>query len=197
MAIERSLVVENGEDLYSNVHGVGTIILNERDEILVGTELQDKEMRHRKRGQLSIPMESLKLFERNDENALIRASLSEVLSGENIDVIRRGLREIGHEGPIALDEEGTQGALVVFRWIEDPNIMPFIAATPEEFSDLKWLDQGSLLEHGDVRRYVRPFLEFARNSGMLNRMSNVEIGALRGFNPGTYHRYRELFGDVS
>lgn len=183
-------------ELYPTIKGVGTIVLNKRGDILVGTELNGKEENHRKQGQLSIPMETLKDFERKSPIALVRASLSEISNSATIGKLMQGLREVGHGGPIQLDMEGTQGALVVFRWIDNPDEMPFVEAVPSEFVNLTWMNTDLLLGSPNLRPYVSPFIEFAASNGMLNCMPTREIEALRQFNSDSYLKYRDLFPDV-
>ena len=196
MVSDREPIVHSEQELYPTIRGVGTVVLNSRNQVLVGTELQDKDSNHRKKGQMSIPMETLKGIERNSEISLVRVALSEILGDSNMKRLSDGLREVGHGGPIALDAEGTQGAVVVFRWAEDPDEMPFVSAVPGEFSDLHWIDLDELRYAPNTRPYVHPFLDFAEGAGMLNGMPTSEISALRGHNPNSYLRFRDLYSDV-
>lgn len=191
-------LIDIGKEIgeFANIRGVGTIIVNPNGEILVGKEMLAKKNHKRQVGQLSIPLETVKPYERKNKNALLLASLTEIVTDDCIDVVRKGLREVTIDGPIYLEEGEVSGALSVFHWVLDSDEMPFIPSVPEEFGELRWMDPQQVMESEKLRPYAATLIKYAEVKGFLNGVEDREIPILSKYSPNQYSAVRELYPDV-
>ena len=120
----------SNENRFESIKGIGTIILNNNRQILVGTETKDKPAHRRTAGMTSIPIETVKPFERRNEKGLLLAGLAEVVTDDNIGLMRENLHEVGvMEEPVVVDREhDISAAVAVFHWKGDPEVNPFLPA---------------------------------------------------------------------
>lgn len=193
---ERKIGAYEENERFANIRGVGAIILNSNGEILVGREMLAKRNHNRQVGQLSIPLETVKPYERRNRNALILASLSEIVTDNCIENVRKGLREVTVDGPVYLGENGVSGALSVFHWTLNPEEMPFIPSVPEEFSELQWMQPQEVVQSERLRPYASILIRYAENAGLLNGAEDREIPILNKYRPNQYSEVRELYPDV-
>lgn len=184
------------KDAFKNTRGVGTIVMNANHEILVGTEKLAKRDHARQVGEISIPLETFKSFERGNMNAVRLAALSEITTEENIDDLRKNLREAALQGPVPLGENGIEGALAVFHWVGDPSEMPFIPSVPGEFGDLQWMQPGVVISLSNVRSYAELLIRYADDKGLLNGLSNRPVPLLEKLNVSRYSAIRDDKVDV-
>lgn len=175
----------------SGVNGVCTLILNSRGEVLVGREAIAKESHDRQRGQISIPMETLKSFERTNKKAMVLAAITEIITDNNVSVLQQQLYEAVVVGPVQLNNNGITGAIAVFHWKGDPGCMPFEPSVEEEFNGLKWMKPGKVLEDCSVRPFTTVVLNYAEENGLLNGLPDRPMLALYGLKPSRLMEIRE------
>lgn len=181
-------------EVFSATHGVCAIILNGRHEILVGREMKSREEHDRVSGQLSIPMESLKAFERRNQTAMMLAALSEVTTDANVARLSEGLREAGISGPVELNDH-IQGAVAVFHWMKDPGEMPFAPSSPE-FGQFQWMKPEEFLREENIRPFAVRTLDYAQQNGLMNGLLTKPITTLSSFHPERYNMARDIYPDV-
>lgn len=186
------------ESDFSCIKGIGTIILNTKDQLLVGTEMEDKPAHKRAVGMISVPIETVKPFERTNMRGLMLAGLAEVATDQNIMELKEGLHTLGIiETPVVVDPENDiSAAVAVFRWIGDPERNPFLQAQTD-MGDLRWMDTEELLGACELRPYAEVIIEHAKVKGYLNGHSSMPISGLDRFSPSRHAKARENHHDVS
>jgi len=175
----------------SGIRGIGTLVLNENHEILVGKEFLAKREHQRQSGQTSIPLETLKRDEVRNINAIRLAGLSEITTAENIELLRQFLREAAFNGPILMGESGILGALSVLHWKGDPTEMPFRPSVPGEFGNFRWMKPRVALELTDLRPYADVMIRYADDKGLLNGLSSRPIPLLGKLDIDRYTAIRQ------
>lgn len=178
------------------IRGVGMIVLNANHEILVGREQLPKREHLRSKGQLSIPLETFKINELGNVNAMRLAALSEVITAETIDNLRKHLREAAFKGPIPLGESGIHGLLSVMHWEGDPSEMPFSPSVPGEFDELSWMMPSEAVRHAELRPYAQAMIQYADEQGLLNGLSNRPVPLLEALDVNKYHAIRQDNVDI-
>lgn len=194
--IERS-GIESRESYNSRVKGVAGIIVSQDKKILVGREQTDKPESLRRKGQLSIPMETLKAFEGRTELGMIKALLSEIATDDSVLALRHGLENAGIIGTVPVHSDYDM-AVLLLRWNGSSEVMPFDEACPDEFNDLKWVGVNNLLNPEEmVRPYARMAVEFALRVNR-QRPSPVEFRPLylQKYFPSKYANLRDSIPDV-
>lgn len=184
--------------IFADIKGVGTVILNKKDEVLVGTETEDKPLHRRLAGMISIPIETVKPFERRNRRGLVLASLAEVVTDGNLAQVSEGLLELGIiDQPVVVDKEhDIKAAVSVFRWDGDPQVNPFSQAQPD-LAELRWMSQEEILAAVELRPYAEVILAHARTNGYLNGRQALPRTSLAGLFPSRHAIARESKDDVS
>lgn len=197
MVVETERTQLNMEQ-FSGIKGVGSIILNSDNQVLVGTETEDKAVHKRKAGMVSIPLETIKPFERKNKQGLLLAGLAEVVTDDNIREVEDALQEVGIiEDPVEVDSENDISvAVAVYHWTGDPTINPFRQAQTD-LADLRWMNTSELLSAKELRPYVETIIDHAAERGYLNGKIASPIPVLRHFTPSRHSVARETYEDVS
>lgn len=197
MLEQLSFKKENGDIDLSKVRGVGAVVLNERSELLVGREGLAKREHQRAVGQISIPLETLKPFERKNVNALKLAAISEIVTNSNIKLLSDSLKEVGLTSPLTLNEAGVEGVGVVLRWTGGADEMPFIPSVPEEFSNLRWMTLDKFYDlNSNIRPFARTIVERVSEFGLLEKPEHYDLPILKKLRPNQYAAVRDLYADV-
>jgi len=193
---ERTHKQYDNMERFEDTYGVISVIFNSSGHILVGTENLNKHHSGRESGQISVPMETLKPFERVNRQALLLASLSELITAENVQILASGLCHAGIEGPLTLNERGLKGAVSIFSWQGDPSCMPFAPSNPVEYCDLQWLDSTCFIESAQSRPYAVMGVEFALDKGYGPLSPAEPFVSLRTLKPNQYTSIRNSRSDV-
>jgi hypothetical protein len=178
------------------IKAVAGVIVNRDKRILVGVEQTSKPATRKERGQLSIPMETLKPFEIGTEAGLTKALMTEISTSRSMGFLRHGLQNAGIVSVVPVEKD-VNVAVLLMKWKGNPKIMPFEPPHPEEFSELRWIGIKTLLGDSFVRPYADTVL---RNVLEINRKKNNGIHfsdlSFEGFIPEVYERDRQLTPDV-
>ena len=145
---------------------------------------------------ISIPLETLKPFERRNRQGLLLAGLEEVLTDDNVREVEDALEEVGIiEHPVEVDSD-ISVAVAVYHWTGDPAVNPFIQAQTD-LADLRWMNIAELLSSRELRPYVEIIINCAADKGYLSGKASNPIPVLRHLTPSRHAAAREMHADVS
>jgi hypothetical protein len=182
--------------LNERIKAVAGVIVNRDGRLLVGQEQITKPRTRKEKGQLSIPMETLKPFEGGTEAGMTKALMTEIATWDSMSILRKRLQTAGIVSVVPVESD-VDVAVLLLKWKGDPKIVPFGQPHPDEFSHLKWIGVKSFMESSFVRPYARTVITDVLE---LNRAhpSPVEFKdiSLRGFSPQAYEDLRQLSPDV-
>lgn len=179
------------------IKAVAGVIVSKDGRVLVGTEQIDKPSTMKTKGQVSIPFETLKPVELEQEGGFVDALLTEVTSAQSMKMLRGRLSSAGVVDQVEV-MPSVWVATLLLRYEGKSSVMPFHAAKPEEFDDLRWIGVKSLMMDANARPFVRPVME--RILELNRKKSNgVEFKPLHlnRYEPEVYADTREMEADVS
>ncbi|OIP57931.1 MAG: hypothetical protein COX79_02950 [Candidatus Levybacteria bacterium CG_4_10_14_0_2_um_filter_36_16] len=178
------------------IKGVAGIVVSRDGRLLVGTEQMNKPSTRRKKGEISIPFETLKPKELGAEGGFVSALLTEISTDASIKRLQGKLESAGVIDQIEVMSD-IWVATVLLRYNSISNTMPFEAPHPEEFSDLRWMGAKTLLSMQNVREFTFPVLN---NVIEINRRRPSKVNFrplyLEPYVPSVYEKFRELEQDI-
>lgn len=178
------------------IKGVAGVVVSKDGRLLVGTEQVDKPATMRKKGQTSIPFETLKPRELNLEGGFVSALLTEITTDRAMHELRGKMYSAGVIDQLEVMPD-VWVATLLLKYDGNSDFMPFEPQDPEEFSDLRWMGVKTLMKSPDVRPFTIPVMERVL---ALNRRDPGSVDFRRlyldPYYPSIYEDARQMQPDI-
>lgn len=178
------------------IKAVAGIVVSKDGRLLVGTEKVTKPATRKLKGQISIPFETLKPNELEQEGGFVSALLTEITTDRVMPQLRGRMYSAGVIDQLEVMPD-VWVATLLLKYDGDSCRMPFEAQHPQEFSELRWMGVKSFLNSPDIRPFSFPVLERALK---INRQhpNHIEFKKLylEPYYPSVYENAREMEADV-
>lgn len=175
------------------IKAVAGVVVSKDGKVLIGTEQIDKPATQRRKGDASIPFETLKPSELTREGSFVGALLTEISTDERMPNLRGKLESAGIVDQVEVFP-GDWVATLLLRYKGKSDSMPFGATHPEEFGDLRWENLEDARKLPNLRLYAVPVLE--RYASLDRRGINFRSLYLDHYTPSMYEAARQLEPDV-
>lgn len=178
------------------IKAVAGVVVSKDGRLLVGTEQVTKPATMKLRGQASIPFETLKPSELEQEGGFVSALLTEITTDHAMPNLRGRMYSAGVVDQLEVMPD-VWVATLLLKYDGDSSQMPFEAQHPGEFSDLRWMGVKTVMSSSNVRPFTVPVLERILE---INRRhpNNVDFRKLylEPYYPSVYEEARQMQPDV-
>ncbi len=189
-------LVPESELKKDKIKAVAGVVVSKDGRLLVGTEQVTKPATRKKQGQISIPFETLKPNELEQEGGFVSALLTEITTDRVMPDLRGRMYSAGVIDQVEVMPE-VWVATLLLKYDGESCTMPFEAQHPQEFTELRWMGVKTLKSLPNVRPFTTPVLERVLE---INRRhpNSVDFRRLNlePYYPSVYENAREMEADV-
>ena len=189
-------LVPESELKKDKIKAVAGVVVSKDGRLLVGTEQVTKPATMKLKGQTSIPFETLKPNELEQEGGFVSALLTEITTDRVMPNLRGRMYSAGVVDQLEVMPD-VWVATLLLKYDGNSDTMPFEPQHPSEFSDLRWIGVKTLLSSSNVRPFTVPVMERVLEINK-RRPNNVDFRSLylEPYYPSMYEAARQMEPDV-